>query len=126
MGQAYRSSQQNGDGDASCGRRRRRPKAVGVLRFDSKLSLTPVALRQLLDRAQRERQGYVRPAGSAPLAPAQNARRLGEQRVAELIGRYEASQSCPQLATHFKLGKSTIIRILHAHDVQMRPKHVTR
>ena len=99
---------------------------MGLLSTDSHLWITPGRAQRLLERAEQERRGGARNQARADQPRVHRIqRRLGDNQVAELIRGYEAGESCAGLAKRFHVGKASVIRLLHAHDVEMRPKHVT-
>ena len=52
-------------------------------------------------------------------------RRLGSEQVSDVVRRYEAGESRAALAATCHIGKASVLRLLHAHGVEMRLMHVT-
>lgn len=48
------------------------------------------------------------------------ARRLGSQKIAELVAEYESGRTTVQLMETYKLSKTSVLKLLNANGVEMR------
>ena len=63
---------------------------------------------------------------TAPLVPQRVERRLGAEMIKRVMSEYAGGISTTRLASQYGIGKGTLLRLLHEHDVMIRHQHRKR
>lgn len=92
---------------------------VEILRRYSNLSPSPQAT-QLAAVAKTD--GPAQQPARSPGHIHRAVQRLDQAVIAQLLQDYQAGLTSRQLAAKYQLGKTTILRLLRRHSVQVRPR----
>jgi hypothetical protein len=76
-------------------------------------------LRRMVDLAEKSAKAQIRT--TEPLPQTQRVdRRLSAEAIAELVQAYRDGVSTPELRRRYELSQGSVIKVLHAHGVEMR------